>query len=52
MLFMKEIINLSNELSKGRLFASWYLVKKKIPHAIEGVNSNVYTLTITCTVTI
>lgn len=47
MLFMKELISLSNELNKGQLFASRYLVKKTIPHAIQGVNSNLYTLTIT-----
>lgn len=52
MLFMKELINLSNELTKGHLFASRYLVKKIIPQAKQGVNSNLYTLTITCTVTI
>lgn len=52
MLFMKELINLSNELTKGQLFASRYLVKETVPHAIQGVNSNVYTTTITCTVTV
>lgn len=43
MLFMKELIYLPNEVTKGQLFASRYLVNKTIAHAIQGVNSNFYT---------